>query len=332
MAADHEPHRVSLDPQAHNNPRHPTNRSLAIHFLAGLSTGVLTATVLQPADLLKTRVQQSHSTSLLTTLRILTSAPQPIKTLWRGTLPSILRTGVGSALYFSTLNALRQNAATRLGPGSGKNNGTGTSSSSLPRLSNTANLLTGALARVGAGFVLMPLTVIKVRYESNLYTYKSIAEASTSIFRGEGFRGFFTGFGATAIRDAPYAGLYVVFYEQAKKYASSFRSAISSTDGDTEMKTSASAPINFASGVLAAGLATAITNPFDAVKTRLQLEPRKYRNMWQATRQMVGNEGLRSLFQGLGLRMGRKALSSALVWTIYEEVIRAAERGRGIII
>jgi len=36
-------------------------------------------------------------------------------------------------------------------------------------------------------------------------------------------------------------------------------------------------------------------------------------------------EGVRSLFDGLGLRMGRKAISSALAWTVYEELIRRAE-------
>lgn len=32
----------------------------------------------------------------------------------------------------------------------------------------------------------------------------------------EGLRGLFRGFGATALRDAPYAGLYVLFYEHSK--------------------------------------------------------------------------------------------------------------------
>ena len=40
---------------------------------------------------------------------------------------------------------------------------------------------------------------------------------------------------------------------------------------------------------------------------------------------MVREEGVRCLFDGLGLRMGRKALSSALAWTLYEELIRRAE-------
>ena len=35
---------------------------------------------------------------------------------------------------------------------------------------------------------------------------------------------------------------------------------------------------------------------------------------------------IRSFFDGLGLRMSRKALSSALAWTVYEELIGRAER------
>lgn len=91
------------------------------------------------------------------------------------------------------------------------------------------------------------------------------------------------------------------------------------------MTSSTSLSINFLSGVLAAGFATAITNPFDAVKTRLQLMPGKYGNMIIAARRMIKEDGVRSLFDGLGLRMGRKALSSALAWTLYEELIRRAE-------
>lgn len=176
---------------------------------------------------------------------------------------------------------------------------------------------------------MMPITVIKVRYESNYYTYRSIGDAVTSILRQEGFKGFFSGFGATAIRDAPYAGVYVLFYEQCKRRLSALRQ-VAPTSRNTavrgEMTGSRSASINFLSGVLAAGLATAITNPFDALKTRLQIMPEKYGNMIKAGRKMVTEEGIRSLFDGLGLRMARKALSSALAWTVYEELIRRSEQ------
>ena len=201
-----------------------------------------------------------------------------------------------------------------------------TYSSALPKLSNLANLTTGAVARVTAGFILMPMTVIKVRYESNLYAYKSIAGASKDILKTEGLGGFFSGFGATAIRDAPYAGLYVLFYEQLKKTLSLLSQKVTvAGELPGDMKGSTSASINFGSGILAAGLATAITNPFDAIKTRIQLQPKKYRNMFQAGQTMIRDDGVKSLFNGLGLRMGRKAISSALAWTLYEELIRRAE-------
>lgn len=176
--------------------------------------------------------------------------------------------------------------------------------------------------------MLMPMTVLKVRYESNLFAYKSMAGATKDILRTEGLKGFFVGFGATAIRDAPYAGLYVLFYEQLKKRLSLLTQKVPIAGGDLSsegMKGSTSASINFGSGILAAALATAFTNPFDAIKTRLQLEPKKYINTLQAGKLMLRNDGLKSLFDGLGLRMSRKAMSSALAWTLYEELIRRAE-------
>ena len=188
-----------------------------------------------------------------------------------------------------------------------------------------ANLATGAVARVSAGFIMMPITVLKVRYESDYYAYRSLWSAGRDIVRTEGIRGLFVGFGATAARDAPYAGLYVLFYEQLKRRLASMSSKAASGDGIAQANFSSSA-INFISGASAAGLATAITNPFDAVKTRLQLMPAKYGNMLRATHLMIHEDGVRSLFGGLGLRMARKALSSALAWTVYEELILRAER------
>ena len=174
----------------------------------------------------------------------------------------------------------------------------------------------------------MPITIIKVRYESNLYSYRSIWDAGSSILKREGPRGFFSGFGATALRDAPYAGLYVLFYEQSKRHLSQVQTAVPAVESlgiQTSMTSSKSISINFLSGVVAAGLATTITNPFDAVKTRLQLMPEEYGNMFKASRKMITKDGLRSLFDGLGLRVARKAISSALAWTLYEELIRRAE-------
>jgi solute carrier family 25 protein 38 len=187
----------------------------------------------------------------------------------------------------------------------------------------------------------MPLTVIKVRYESSLYNYASIPAAARDILRRDGPRGFFAGFGATAIRDAPYAGLYILFYEQSKRRLSASRflaedPAAGSSSGPgvvagttsataARMGVSRAAAINFSSAMAAGVLCSVLTNPFDAVKTRIQLQPGEYKNMVTATRKMLVEEGMRSMWDGLMLRMSRKALSSALAWTVYEELIRRAE-------
>ena len=203
---------------------------------------------------------------------------------------------------------------------SGEVKSTKGSSSSLPKLGNIANLSTGAFARVAAGLIVNPVTVLKVRYESTHYSYTSLASAAKDILRKEGPRGFFAGFGVTAVRDAPYAGLYVLIYEQAKAKLGDLAS------GSQLATAGGSASINFVSGVLAAVSATTITNPFDAIKTRLQIAPGRYRHMYHAARMMLRDEGIRSMFSGLSLRIGRKAISSALTWTLYEEVVRRAER------
>ncbi|KAK4240712.1 hypothetical protein C8A03DRAFT_31201 [Achaetomium macrosporum] len=313
------------------------------HFVAGLGSGVLSAVLLQPIDLLKTRVQQSGAHSLAAAIADIRAAPRLLPALWRGAVPSALRTGFGSAIYFTSLNAIRQSVA-RISPAGsgGKNNATSSSSSSassssLPKLSNTGNLLAGATARSFAGLILMPLTVLKVRYESTLYRYTSLASAARDIASKEGLRGFFAGYGATAIRDAPYAGLYVLFYEQSKKRLGALFPATTTTatatttttsdggEGGGRMALSHAAGINFASGVFSGVVCSVISNPFDAVKTRIQLQPEQYRNMVQGARRMVGEEGFRALWDGLALRMSRKAVSSALAWTVYEELIRRAE-------
>ena len=292
---------------------------------------MLSAVLLQPIDLLKTRVQQSGTHSLAAAIADIRAAPRLLPALWRGAVPSALRTGFGSAIYFTSLNAIRESAA-RITPTTASSSGNNTSSS-LPKLSNTSNLLAGAAARSFAGLLLMPLTVLKVRYESTLYSYTSLASAARDIFSKEGPRGFFAGYGATAIRDAPYAGLYVLFYEQSKKRLSALFPTATGPSGAAaaaaggEMALSHAASINFTSGVLSGIVCSVISNPFDAVKTRIQLQPGQYRNMVQAARRMVGEEGVRALWDGLALRMSRKAVSSALAWTVYEELIRRAEGG-----
>jgi hypothetical protein len=52
--------------------------------------------------------------------------------------------------------------------------------------------------------------------QSGKYGYESIYAALRSIYRSEGHRGLFSGLTATLLRDAPFSGIYLMFYSQTK--------------------------------------------------------------------------------------------------------------------
>lgn len=284
------------------------------HLLGGFVGGLSSAVTLQPLDLLKTRIQQSKNVTLWLAIRQADS----IRGLWRGTLTSAIRTSVGSALYLSSLNMMRTALA------SNKKSGAVLSKSSrLPQLSMYENLLAGALARGLVGYITMPVTVLKVRYESTLYKYTSLREATRDIYSKEGIRGFFRGFGPTCLRDAPYSGLYVLLYEKSKVLIPKILpEAMVHHDSKGSFTTYTSTTINALSAISSASLATTVTAPFDTIKTRMQLEPSKFTGFFKTFLVIVREENAMQLFSGLSMRLARKALSAGIAWGIYEELVK----------
>lgn len=281
------------------------------HLVAGFTGGLTSAVCLQPLDLLKTRVQQSKDNSITTVLKNITS----LKQLWRGTLPSALRTSVGSALYLSTLHLGRINVSRLKDIQTPLYN----ASSKLPKLSAHENIVIGMVSRAVVGFITMPITVVKVRFESNFYHYKSMKEAFVEILKHDGVGGFFRGFGATCLRDAPYAGLYISSYEQLKSVLPVVMRL--KTECDRELNHFSSGLVNSTSAILASTFATCVTAPFDTIKTRMQLTPEKYKTFSQTTARLY-NENWFQFFNGLSLRLIRKAGSAAIAWCIYEELVK----------
>ncbi|CAI4057439.1 hypothetical protein SKDZ_04G1240 [Saccharomyces kudriavzevii ZP591] len=292
------------------------------HLIGGFFGGLTSAVALQPLDLLKTRIQQDRKATLWKNLKDIDNPLQ----LWRGTLPSALRTSIGSALYLSCLNVMRSSLAKNKHKVSLSVDGPNVvynKSSSLPRLTMYENLLTGAFARGLVGYITMPITVIKVRYESTLFNYSSLNEAITHIYTKEGVSGFFRGFGATCLRDAPYAGLYVLLYEKSKQLLPTVLSTrFIHYNPEGGFTTYTSTTINTISAVLSASLATTVTAPFDTIKTRMQLEPSKFTNSFKTFTSIIKNESVLKLFSGLSMRLTRKALSAGIAWGIYEELVK----------
>ncbi|KAF8000096.1 hypothetical protein HF325_005025 [Metschnikowia pulcherrima] len=227
-----------------------------------------------------------------------------VRDLWRGALPLTLRTSVGAGLYFTILSQSRQyldglKARTKK-----------SSLSVLPRLSHLENLATGFVVRALVGVITMPITIIKTRFESNMYNYNSMYEGFEGIYmngnKAGSYRNFFKGTAATLAR----------FKNDL------FPPLLRPVDGPDSVFAGMN---NTLAAICAASVSTTITAPFDAVKTRLQLAAPLQRQLSivDVTRQLVGEPGgIKNLFSGVSLRLGRKALSAGISWCIYEELLK----------
>jgi len=215
--------------------------------------------------------------------------------LWRGTIPSIYRNVPGSALYFGSLEAIRSVLSEVFTPTKGS------------RYHTMQNLIAGGLARGAVGVVLTPITVIKSRFESNLYQYRSVYSAFKSIAQKEGWRGLFSGLGPTVIRDVPYASIHVSLYENNRNLL-------------LKISPLSFYSVNFVSSVIAGIMATLITQPADTLKTKMQLDTQLYKNTIQSAVYILKNEGIASFWKGVTPRLLRKSVSSGISWSIYEEI------------
>jgi len=145
-----------------------------------------------------------------------------------------------------------------------------------------------------------------------MYAYQSLTGAFLSIARlgpSELFRGFL----ASSLRDAPYAGIFVVLYEGIKRQSASVLRPTSDTQS-TLMHT--------ASAASAGAIATMATHPFDVIKTKVQVRSEdRYQGFSRTVRTIWTQRGPAGFFDGASLRMSRKILSSAIGWAVYEGVL-----------
>jgi len=262
-------------------------------FLAGSLSGTCSTLLFQPLDLVKTRVQQTGpGTSLVRVISSVVSQDS-VRGLWRGLVPSLVRTVPGVGLYFSSMHQMK----TSLCDG---------------RPTALQSALIGSSARALAGSVMIPFTVIKTRFESRAFHYSSTAHALISILRTEGLRGLTRGLGPTLVRDVPFSGLYLMFYEQLKTWVP-----------EEVSRTQSSAAVHFSCGLMAGLLASLVTQPADVVKTRLQLSSGSVLRLSGAVLQIYRDRGLGGFTTGLVPRSLRRTLMAALAWTVYENMIRS---------
>ncbi|XP_029914949.1 mitochondrial glycine transporter A [Myripristis murdjan] len=266
-------------------------------FMCGSLSGTCSTLLFQPLDLVKTRLQTLQSTVQpgsarvgMVTVLLSVVRTEKLLGLWKGVSPSFVRTIPGVGIYFSTYYSLKQHFCQDRSLGA------------------IEAMMLGVGARTVAGVFMLPVTVIKTRFESGRYNYGSVAGALRCVCQTEGPKALFSGLMPTLIRDAPFSGIYVMFYSQTKASL------------PKEISTSAYAPVaNFSCGVLAGVLASLITQPADVVKTHVQVSTQL--RTADAIKYIYMEHGLQGFFRGAVPRSLRRTMMAAMAWTVYEQMM-----------
>jgi len=260
-------------------------------FLAGSMSGTFSTLIFQPLDLMKTRIQQQAELRLsMTGVCKNIVAQENFLGLWRGVIPSLVRTVPGVGLYFSSMHFMKANLCEG-------------------RPSHLQSVFIGGSSRAFAGAVMIPFTVIKTRFESNSYSYNTTYQAFKNILKVEGLRGLTSGLGPTLFRDVPFSGLYLMFYEHLKSRV------------PADSKNYHQSTVHFLCGFVSGILASVLTQPADVIKTKMQLDQANSGLAW-TIRKIYRQQGWGGFLTGLAPRMLRRTLMAALAWTVYEKRIK----------
>ncbi|KAI0640712.1 mitochondrial carrier [Trametes meyenii] len=306
------------------------------HFVAGGLGGMCGAIVTSPFDVVKTRLQSDlfrvkvSGVSLAGNSVASVSVPRRnllwhfvetgyiLRDIYREESPRALFKGLGPTLVgvvparsinFFTYGNGKQIIANRF------NNG---------EENSWVHLSAAALAGIATGTATNPIWVVKTRLQLDAHrpqanTTRSFFGGSVGmikqIMREEGIRGFYKGLSASYL-GVTEGTIQWVLYERLKRLTAG-----------TEGKGGVQEWIGMlGSAGTAKCVASLITYPHEVLRTRLR-QPLvdgkvKYTGLWQTLRLVIAEEGARSLYGGLSAHLMRVIPNAAVMYSIYEAVLR----------
>ncbi|XP_003387955.1 PREDICTED: tricarboxylate transport protein, mitochondrial-like [Amphimedon queenslandica] len=185
------------------------------------------------------------------------------------------------------------------------------------RLTQPQRLLAGLGAGVSEAILIVcPMETIKVKFIHDQTQpnpkYKGFFHGVRTIIKQEGIRGTYQGLTPTILKQGSNQMIRFFVYENLKHW-------IQGGDYSKNIGT-----VKTALCGATAGAASVFGNtPIDVVKTRMQgLDAHKYKSTWDCVKQIARNEGFRAFYKGTTPRLGRVCADVALVFTLYEHVMR----------
>ncbi|SCU92625.1 LAME_0F00782g1_1 [Lachancea meyersii CBS 8951] len=275
------------------------------NFLLGSIAGCIGATAVYPIDLVKTRMQAQRNFSQYKNTfdcfyKIFTR--EGIRGIYSGLGPQLVGVSPEKAIKLTVNDYVRRKLM-----------------DSNHHLSFPLELVSGAAAGACQVVFTNPLEVVKIRLQVRSEYGPALVESKVnaiSIVKFLGLKGLYRGVGACLMRDVPFSAIYFPTYAHLKRDLFNY---------DPQDKTKRPRLHTWellTAGGLAGMPAAYLTTPFDVIKTRLQIDPRKgetkYNGIIHAAKTIFKEESYKSFFKGGGARVLRSSPQFGFTLAAYE--------------
>ena len=189
------------------------------------------------------------------------------------------------------------------------------------------SFVAGAAAGTAATTATYPLDLLRTRFaaQGTERVYEGLVASIREITRNEGYAGFFRGLTAGIGQIVPYMGLFFASYESLKVPLAGTQLPFGSGDA--------------VAGITASILSKTAVFPLDTVRKRLQVQgptrskyiggtrmPVYDRGIWATLTTIIGTEGSKGLYRGLGVSLIKAAPASAVTMWTYERAMTALRK------
>ncbi|UJR25584.1 hypothetical protein I4U23_006928 [Adineta vaga] len=274
-------------------------------FALGSIAGAVGATAVYPIDLVKTRMQNQRSTSIVGERLYRNSIDcfkkvvrhEGVFGLYRGLIPQLVGVAPEKAIKLTVNDFIRDRLT--------QSDGT---------ITLWAEIVAGGCAGASQVTFTNPLEIVKIRLQVAGELQSVRRPAASEVVRELGLRGLYKGARACFLRDIPFSAIYFPAYAHTKK-------RFADEHGYNDPKSL------FMSGLLAGIPAAGLCTPADVVKTRLQVQARKgqtkYNGLIDAFKKIYIEEGWTAFWKGTGARMFRSSPQFGFTLLTYELLQRA---------
>jgi solute carrier family 25 (mitochondrial S-adenosylmethionine transporter), member 26 len=260
----------------------------AVSFTAGLLAGMAADIPLHPLDTVKTRMQTQEGFL----------AAGGFRSLWSGLSAVLIVSVPGSAPFFVIYEYTRHLLERRV-PVVLQDS----------KFAIVRDAVAASLADVSACVLRVPCEVLKQRMQAlHPMGAPPTFRATVRSVSQEGLRGFFAGFGATAMREVPFALLQMPLFEELKHRHPA--AAKAREEGNSWQL----GVIGMQAGCFAGGFAGLATTPLDTAKTRIILtqNPAERRGLFETILLIRAESGTSGLLRGMGPRALHCGVGGAL--------------------